>query len=209
MDKRGCRIMIDGEVFATLKKAAEFLEINDYDLSGMLNDMSEKTIKGFKVKRLDPRCLRVSGKIYCTQTNQLFKDANALSKYLNYNYTTICKALRTNNKFIKDGNIYRRVQNEDNFKDLNAIDEVTVEQLNRLKLDILERKVSNEPTSYNDSVVKQSNKFNENIFEQFDSTEEALKELIKHCIDVDRLRDAKILINAIKVLTTEETEIKN
>lgn len=208
MDRRGCRIMIDGEVFATLKKAAEFLEINDYDLSGMLNDMSEKTINGFKVKRLDPRCLRIGGKIYCTQTNQLFRNAEALSKYLNHSYVEICKALRVDNKFIKDGNIYRRVQNEDNFKDQAVIDENTVEQLNRLKLDVMDRKVSTKPTSYEDSVIKQMT-VNENVFEKFESTEEALKELIKHCIDVDRLRDAKILINAIKVLTTEETEVKN
>lgn len=208
MDRRGCRIMIDGEVFATLKKAAEFLEINDYDLSGMLNDMSEKTINGFKVKRLDPRCLRISGKIYCTQTNQLFRNAEALSKYLNHNYVEICKALRVDNKFVKNGNIYRRVQNEDNFKGQAVIDENTIEQLNRLKLDIVDRKVSTKPTSYEDSAIKQMTT-NENVFEKFESTEEALKELIKHCIDVDRLRDAKILINAIKVLMTEEIEVKN
>lgn len=200
MNKNCCRVMINGKVFDTLKKAAEFLKLNVYDLSGILNDMSEKEIKGFKVKRLDPRGLKANGKIYCAQTNQLFKDAYTLSKYLNYNYSLICTALRNDHKFVRGGNVYCRVQNEKDFTDLPVIDMLAVEKHNLLNNNTntnLINKLSIETIT------------NENISILFKYTKEALKELVMYYINAGKSNDAKILIDAIKVLMTEETEIKN
>lgn len=40
---KSSRIQIEDEVFDSLKEAADFLGINDYDLSGKLDDCEEKS----------------------------------------------------------------------------------------------------------------------------------------------------------------------
>ena len=104
-------IMIDGDKFNSLKQAAEFLEMNDYDLSGKLDTNDVTEIKGFKVQRIGKRAKRIRGPIYCERTNTLFRSADELSKYLMVDGTIICKFLRETGKFIdKNGNVYIRLK---------------------------------------------------------------------------------------------------
>lgn len=122
---RGSRIQIEDEVFDTLKDAAAFLGLNDYDLSGKLDDCEEKVIKGFKVKRLNPRASRLCGAIYCNKNGKLYKNAVVLGKRLKVNPAYISNELRKNNKYVDIyNNTYRRVLNPDNFDMSKAIDTV-------------------------------------------------------------------------------------
>lgn len=116
------RVKVDDMIFNTILEASEFLEIKPYDLSGTLNDTEEHDIKGFKVKRLSPRVEKFCGKIYCMKTGLLFNNAVTLGKYLKINPTYISNKLRTDNKYVDIyGNTYRRVQNEDNFKEAKQL----------------------------------------------------------------------------------------
>lgn len=76
------RVVIDGEIFESVKSAAEFLEMRQDYLSKILSEQKGETkIKGFAVKRFTPKA-DDEYKIVCKETGEVFKSVYACAKAL-------------------------------------------------------------------------------------------------------------------------------
>lgn len=196
---RGCQVSIDGEVFDTIKEAADYLEMNAYDLAGTLMDNEEKNIKGFVVKRLKKRISRLSGKIYCYKNGKIFKNALVLGKILNINPTYITQKLRTENKYVDIyGNTYRRVQNEENFKNAEVIDEIKVAEINKAKQDAINKDIQERFEAKQQKELEQSQPKVENKKEV--NVRDSLKEALILLVDKKDYEHAKTLLDIMEDL---------
>lgn len=192
---RGSRIQIEDEVFDSLKDAADFLGINDYDLSGKLDDCEEKVIKGFKVRRLDPRVSRLCGAIYCNKTGKLYKNAVILGKCLKVNPTYISNELRKNNKYVdRFNNTYRRVQNPENFDMSKAID--TIEPV-----------VQNEPSTYIEPAPVAKPEVKESVVEDDSDILNDLEKLTVRFLNKRDYSTVEGLLDVMKKITSEKTNL--
>lgn len=196
---RGCQVSIDGEVFDTIKEAADYLEMNAYDLAGTLMDNEEKNIKGFVVKRLKKRISRLSGKIYCYKNGKIFKNALVLGKILHVNPTYITQKLRTENKYVDIyGNTYRRVQNEENFKNAEVIDEIKVAEINKAKQDAINKSIQEKFEAKQQKELEQSQPKVENKKEV--NVRDSLKEALILLVDKKDYEHAKTLLDIMEEL---------
>lgn len=196
---RGCQVSIDGEVFDTIKEAADYLEMNAYDLAGTLMDNEEKNIKGFVVKRLKKRISRLSGKIYCYKNGKIFKNALVLGKILHVNPTYITQKLRTENKYVDIyGNTYRRVQNEENFKNAEVIDEIKVAEINKAKQDAINKDIQERFEAKQQKELEQSQPKVENKKEV--NVRDSLKEALILLVDKKDYEHAKTLLDIMEDL---------
>lgn len=196
---RGCQVSIDGEVFDTIKEAADYLEMNAYDLAGTLMDNEEKNIKGFVVKRLKKRISRLSGKIYCYKNGKIFKNALVLGKILHVNPTYITQKLRTENKYVDIyGNTYRRVQNEENFKNAEVIDEIKVAEINKAKQDAINKDIQERFEAKQQKELEQSQPKVENKKEV--NVRDSLKEALILLVDKKDYEHAKTLLDIMEEL---------
>lgn len=206
---KSSRIQIEDEVFDSLKEAADFLGINDYDLSGKLDDCEEKVIKGFKVRRLDPRVSRFCGAIYCNRTGKLYKNAVILGKCLKVNPTYISNELRKNNKYVdRFNNTYRRVQNPENFDMSKAIDSVEPITLHAVSLVETQKPVvQNEPSTYIEPTPVTKTEVKESVVEDDSDILNDLEKLTVRFLNKRDYSTVEGLLDVMKKITSEKTNI--
>lgn len=209
---RGCKVQVDDEIFDTLSEAAQFLEMNIYDLSGTLTDNKEHNVNGFVVKRLGKRRSRLGGQIYCYKTGKLYKNALVLGKLLRVNPGYISKKLKTENKY-EDvyGNTYRRVQNPENFKNYKVITDASMDVISTSSTKVedmqeaLPVKVSyeNKPQeieiqeTIGSAVIKPVIKENNNSIEK---AKESLKLAVSILLDKEKFDSARDTIDILESL---------
>lgn len=209
---RGCKVQVDDEIFDTLSEAAQFLEMNTYDLSGTLTDNKEHEVNGFIVKRLGKRRSRLGGQIYCYKTGKLYKNALVLGKLLRVNPGYISKKLKTENKY-EDvyGNTYRRVQNPENFKNYKVITDASMDVISTSSTKVedmqeaLPVKVSyeNKPQeieiqeTIGSAVIKPVVKENNNSIEK---AKESLKLAVSILLDKEKFDSARDTIDILESL---------
>lgn len=209
---RGCKVQVDDEIFDTLSEAAQFLEMNIYDLSGTLTDNKEHTVNGFIVKRLGKRRSRLGGQIYCYKTGKLYKNALVLGKLLRVNPGYISKKLKTENKY-EDiyGNTYRRVQNPENFKNYKVITDASMDVISTSSAKVedmqeaLPVKVSyeNKPQEIETQEIIESAVIKPVIKENNDSIEkakESLKLAVSILLDKEKFDSARDTIDILESL---------
>lgn len=112
----GQTVSIDDDEFDTIKEAAEFLEMSPAELGNILYDNEVHKIKGFNVRRVSKKSHKINGRIYCYNKGWIFKNAASLARMLHLNPNFVANKLKNEGKYVDIyGNVYRRVQNEENF----------------------------------------------------------------------------------------------
>ena len=184
---RAQKIQVEDEVFNTIKDAADFLEITPATLSAILLDNEVHEVKGLKVKRISKRINCFFGKIYCYNKGWMFKNAVSLGKLLGIPANYISNKLRNEGKYVDIyGNVYRRVQNPDNF-DNNSYKFIDDKPYNK-KIFYTQPEVEDvKDVQENDTVQEESVKENtttDNFEDYVDVTQE-----VENTMIINKLRD--------------------
>ena len=179
------RIVIDGEIFESVKSAAEFLEMRSDYLSKLLSEQKgEAKIKGFNVKRFTPKA-DDEYKIVCKETGEVFKSVYACAKALGVYSFNVYASIKNRGYYNKNGMTYYRLA--DNSPLAKVIDEKKL-QLNKKVEQPKSKEVINKPTSIEKKVeeVKQL------------TVEQVLINTIKTMLDARDFHSAKVLIDIIE-----------
>ena len=100
-------VSIDGEEFKSIREAANFLEIPEWQLSQALITKSACNINGFDVKKLTRG--RLQRKILCIDTKEVFNTIKDLAEQLGVNYHMINDTLNKDTYFYHRGKKYARL----------------------------------------------------------------------------------------------------
>ena len=184
---RAQKIQVEDEVFNTIKDAADFLEITPATLSAILLDNEVHEVKGLKVKRISKKVNCFFGKIYCYNKGWMFKNAVSLGKLLGIPANYISNKLRNEGKYVDIyGNVYRRVQNPDNF-DNNSYKFID-DSISNKRIFYTQPEEDIKSVQETDDIQEKSVKENTTTTDDFENFEDVTQE-VENTMIINKLRD--------------------